>query len=75
MTPYSHRASCAVCRAELNLSAIRDHEPRTKTAFAVPCPVCQSDVHGVIPLSITLATLQVVSFERPTKPKVKRHAA
>ena len=75
MTPYSHRASCAGCQTELTLSAIRDLEPRTKTAFTVRCPACDNEVHGEIPLSIMLASVQIVSFERPVKKTTRRASA
>ena len=75
MTPYSHRASCALCQTELTLSAVRDcFEPRTKTAFTVRCPACHNEVHGQIPLSIMVASVQIVSYERPVK-KAKQRAS
>ena len=74
MTPYSHRVSCAVCQTELTLSAIRDLEPRTITAFTVRCPACHNEVHGQIPLSIMIASVQIVSYERPVG-KARRRAS
>ena len=69
MTPYSQKIHCTGCKAQLTIAANRDDEPHTRTAFTVSCPACHDDVHGEIPLSIMLASLQVVSFERRTATK------
>jgi hypothetical protein len=75
LIPFTHCLRCTVCKAQLRLSAIRDLEPRTKTAFTVCCPACHNEVHGEIPLSIMLASVQIVSYERPKKePRLKASA-
>jgi hypothetical protein len=67
MLPSSHSVRCDVCKAHLLLSAIRDLESRTKTAFTVSCPACYNDVRGEIPLSIMVASVRIISFERAPK--------
>ena len=75
MIPSTHSVRCDVCKAQLRLSAIGDLEPRTRTAFTVCCPACHNDVHVEVPLSIVLASVQIVLFERPTEAPSLRASA
>lgn len=65
MTPYSYRLRCTACRTEIFITANRSDDARTKTAFVVRCPACEREVSGAMPVSIDLATVQLVSYERP----------
>jgi len=61
---YSQTVRCGHCRAALFITATPEYGPRRETAFVVPCPVCQQDVHGQSTAAVDLDSLKVISFER-----------
>jgi hypothetical protein len=70
MTPYAHELRCGRCGTALTVAMNHDGKSRIGTAFTVPCPECSSGVSGEIPFRADLASLQVVTFERPEKAPV-----
>jgi hypothetical protein len=75
--PYSQVITCAVCKSQLTITALREDSPRSSTTLNISCPACKTGADIVVPLSIVVSSVQIAFYERPTikpdaKPDVKR---